>query len=354
MRNIKKKKILVICKLNDQVADHFLMPMLLCNAVESIDLVRHKKLSYTHPKLVSYIYPRNRNIVRSYLNLFKKTKGILKNNSYDAIVIFNPIPYLLIISVADWFSTPTVTSFIGEDYNWYVKRKYFGYLFRKLLKKCKAITVFGEYAKNDLIEYKISVPIWLLPHSIDVSKYLPNLSQSNKITDVLFIGYLTKRKRVIVLINAIKRLIHQYPEIQTSIVGKGPESARLERAVNKLGLSHNIKFYGFVEDSSEHRANAKVFVTLGSMEGVPFSIVEAICTGLPIVASNVGATSSIVKNNVNGILLSTVTPKTVSESIQFMIQNEKRRMAYANNSSNMSKSFSYENAVSVWSAILST
>ncbi|MEE9442382.1 MAG: glycosyltransferase [candidate division Zixibacteria bacterium] len=105
------------------------------------------------------------------------------------------------------------------------------------------------------------------------------------------------------LIKAFKQVSQKFPRARLLIIGSGPLKNDLEMQVDDLNLKEKIVFMGDRQDVPR-LLNAMDFTTLSSLsEGVSLTILEAMASGLPVVATAVGGNSSIIKSGLNGILV---------------------------------------------------
>ena len=120
--------------------------------------------------------------------------------------------------------------------------------------------------------------------------------------DVLYLGRLTSSKGVDVLLQALASL----PEVTAVIAGDGPDRAELEALAVGLGLTHRVRFAGWVgaELAASLLWSSRV-LALPSLWDEPFGIVglEALGAGLPVVASAVGGIPSWLEDGVTGLLV---------------------------------------------------
>ncbi len=112
---------------------------------------------------------------------------------------------------------------------------------------------------------------------------------------VLFVHHLSRRKGA----EHIPHLLNQWqsdPAVLFVVVGSGPMEASIQSEVEELGLSHMIRLEGGVpnQDIPTYFALADVFLMPSEEEGVPHALLEAMASGLPFVASNVGGVREIV------------------------------------------------------------
>ena len=113
-------------------------------------------------------------------------------------------------------------------------------------------------------------------------------------------------KRVELLAESIKLLAQKYKVLWTHI-GDGSRFKELQKFIINNGLSEYVVLKGSMKNSDimdlYKEKHFDVFVNVSSSEGLPVSIMEASSFGIPIVATDVGGTSEIVLNSINGTLI---------------------------------------------------
>lgn len=79
----------------------------------------------------------------------------------------------------------------------------------------------------------------------------------------------------------------------------------IKNSACRMGLNNSVRFPGFLEKSSKIRefSNADIYLNTNKIDNMPVSVVEACAMGLPVVATNVGGISNLLKNGVNGLLV---------------------------------------------------
>jgi glycosyltransferase involved in cell wall biosynthesis len=87
------------------------------------------------------------------------------------------------------------------------------------------------------------------------------------------------------------------------LVGDGPLRKEIENKAKTMGLSHRVIFFGNQKDVSTILADTQIFVLISKWEGLPLSILEAMRSGLPVIASNVGGISELIQEGENGFLI---------------------------------------------------
>jgi glycosyltransferase involved in cell wall biosynthesis len=140
---------------------------------------------------------------------------------------------------------------------------------------------------------------------------------------VFGIGRLVHEKGFHVLIEAIPRVLSEFPNTQFVIAGRGPEGPNLMHRADSLDVANHVCFPGFVSDSERdclfHIASCAVFPSLYE----PFGVValEAMAAGCPVVVSEVGGLREVVSHGQTGITVYPNDPQSVAWGILENLRN---------------------------------
>ncbi len=119
---------------------------------------------------------------------------------------------------------------------------------------------------------------------------------------LIFVGRLAAVKGLPILIEAFARVKAHHPDAHLSIVGDGPERKPAEARVARLGIADAVTFHGY--QSSDEVAGllsrSDVMVLPSFAEGVPVVLMEAMASGLPVIASRVAGVQELVEDGVSG------------------------------------------------------
>jgi glycosyltransferase involved in cell wall biosynthesis len=143
----------------------------------------------------------------------------------------------------------------------------------------------GERLRSEM-NFKRSTP--LVRNGVDMAA-IKRVHAKTTHVDVMYAGRLIEHKNVDMLLQALAKLKLTSPDITCAIFGDGPERSKLEALSQKLGLTNNVKFYGFLKDHSQvyaYMKAARVFVLPSTREGFGISVIEANACGLPVVTMN--------------------------------------------------------------------
>ncbi len=149
--------------------------------------------------------------------------------------------------------------------------------------------------------------------------------------DVAFIsmGDLIERKNYDTAIRAIAEANN--PTLQYFICGKGPEEENLKSLAESLGVSEQIHFLGFRSDIKELLTAVDVFLFTSKQEGLPRSMMEAMASGLPCVASEIRGNTDLLEGTDGGYLCKTTDVPTYAEAINLLANNRALREAMGRN-----------------------
>jgi glycosyltransferase involved in cell wall biosynthesis len=166
----------------------------------------------------------------------------------------------------------------------------------------------------------------VIADGIDVSVFVPrretSLRQELSIRDgemlVGAVGNLRPAKAYHVLLRAAALLRRQSPVYRFVVVGDA-EGALYEELLtlrDQLGLGSTVTFTGFKDCVHDVMKNFDCYLSTSSSEGFSLSVVQAMASGVPVVATKSGGPEEIITDGVNGLLVDTDSPEQVAQAIQ--------------------------------------
>ncbi len=125
------------------------------------------------------------------------------------------------------------------------------------------------------------------------------------------------------------------------IIGGDGEIEKLRNKIHEFEISHIVNFIGWVsgEEKVKLLTESDVFLLPSYYEGLPISILEAMSYNMPIIATDVGGIPTIVKGNINGILIKPGDQISLFKAMKYFIDNTKEIYNYGQNSYTMVKDF---------------
>ena len=139
----------------------------------------------------------------------------------------------------------------------------------------------------------------------------------------LYVGRLSPEKNLEVL-GAIS---DQHPRLRLALVGDGPARAKLERRF----AGRPVQFLGFLrgEELAAAFASADLFVMPSTTETLGFVVLEAMSSGLPVVAARAGGIPDLVEDGVNGLLYDPAEPASAAKAVAELLAHPGRRLDLA-------------------------
>ena len=359
--------VLVIVRLSNAKARDHIMPLIEADHIGHVTLVRHAPVDIQSGKLTQHIHNSGLDdgtgkmrLLSSLKNLwlcfFNGLKIARSRSQPEMVIAFNFVPYGLIAwSVARLARIKVTVGLIGTDFNLRLKAGFFAPFFRVILRNCDSITIFSEEAKRALMKDGIAEEVvFILPHAIDTDLYSPDLS-SDTVADLIYVGYLRQLKRVDRILLVMKHILEVESETLLWIVGDGPARSELEQLAQDLDIAKSVNFIGWSTVPVEYLRKARVFISLSDYEGLPMSTIEALCTGLPVVVSNVGALGTLIDDGINGYLVTpSEDPSQAADRILRILTDPTKYQQMRSAALVVRESYTYHHASSTWESVVAS
>lgn len=148
--------------------------------------------------------------------------------------------------------------------------------------------------------------------------------------NVLCVGRLSREKGITVLLEAIAHIAPQLPRVRYTIVGRRHNTLpdeQLNARIAATGVQENIALVGHVawRELTAWYARAALFVQPSFYETFGIACLEAMCFGLPVVATRVGGVPEVVEDGVTGILVPPNDPQALAEAILSLLRDPEQR-----------------------------
>lgn len=128
-----------------------------------------------------------------------------------------------------------------------------------------------------------------------------------------------------VLIRAYKEIASAFPETILALFGEGEERTTLETLVRESGLEGRVKFFGHVKDGASYLTAFDILVQPSRSEALAYSVLEAGCAKLPVVATKVGGIPEVVKDGESGLLVPPNDALQLRAALIRLLQNDALR-----------------------------
>lgn len=257
-------------------------------------------------------------LYRKLTNIFRQEKpDVIHTHLYSSEYVF-PVATLLGIRVVH-----TVHSIATKEQA-FLSRKFNKIFFNQF--GIIPVALSENVQKTIIDEYRIDekkVPIVF--NGIDLSRCLVktdyNVCDNFKI---LHIGRFCDVKNHIGLVKAFKLFHNKYGNSELWLIGDGVKLNEIKEFVKSSNLFSSVRFLGAQDNVYTYLHDADIFTLPSIYEGIPMSLIEAMGSGLPIVATSVGGIPNMLDDN--SALLVSVNPIEISMAFErYLLDDEMRK-----------------------------
>lgn len=228
-------------------------------------------------------------------------------------------------------------------------RTLIGYVFRHV----DIICVISKSLIGDIRDYGINTKkIKVIPNGVDTDKFKPRdkgklrglLELPRDKTIMLAVCVLTKEKGVYYLLEAFSQLEKRDKNVLLIIVGAGPERENIRRFIIENGMHQSVKLTGPVsrKEINHWISSADVLVSASLAETGPNIVLEAMSSGLPVIATDVGICPDVIKEGINGYLVPIKKPGEIYKKMLRLRRDGLREEIGKNARETILKDFGWE------------
>jgi len=305
-----------------------------------------------------------------FISAFLKLSYIVKRYDIDIIHAHWVIPNGFIASLVGIITQkPVYLSLHGSDIFFALKNRWLGLLARWTFKHIQGATTCSPELYQGAIKLGATASqLYLLPWGADPEQFSENPKGAEEVRKkynlnskhmvLMGIGRLVGKKGFSYLIEAVAHLLHNYDNIRLMLVGDGPEYSKLRNIAQQMKISDKVIFTGMVswDQIPKYLAASDIFVMpsihdKGNVDGLPTVILEAMAAGKPIIASDVGGISMVLKNGENGYLIAEKDVVALAEAITKILQLDQLEVLGKRNRKLIKEQFNWMNVARSFEAI---
>lgn len=182
--------------------------------------------------------------------------------------------------------------------------------------------------------------VTMIPNGIDAERFRPsNDEQREKARSELGfpagafviggVGRLVSQKNFLLFLKIASNILKQYPEVRFAIAGTGPLDSILRAEAENLGISSRIVFLGHVSNRQSLYHALDALMITSDFEGTPMTLLEAMASGVPVVASAVDGISEVCSDGVDSLLARPGDLISFEQSLSRIIRDQALRDDFA-------------------------
>ncbi|MDX1695797.1 MAG: glycosyltransferase family 4 protein, partial [Ketobacteraceae bacterium] len=138
---------------------------------------------------------------------------------------------------------------------------------------------------------------------------------------ILFAGRLSEEKAPLLFVDAIAELVKTDPDTVGVIAGDGPQAEEVQQAISRKHLQDKIICLGFISNMDQLLPAVDVVMLTSVTEGVPMTMLEAMASGVPVVAAAVGGIPGVIQDASNGLLVHSRRPEDFAAACQRLLSD---------------------------------
>jgi glycosyltransferase involved in cell wall biosynthesis len=138
------------------------------------------------------------------------------------------------------------------------------------------------------------------------------------------VGRLSEEKGWEYLIEALSLLVDKDVHYKAVIIGDGDRRNLIERKTQELGLTGHILLTGYKKEACDYLPLFDVFVLPSLTEGLPITLLEAMQSERPVVATNVGGVQRVLGNGECGVIVKPGDPHGLADAVSFVREGPER------------------------------
>lgn len=260
--------------------------------------------------------------IKNFLSRCKKLRNIWGKRSPDIILSFigknnfmalltapKDIPVVVSVRAIPWMEYPT-------RFMRMVAYVLYGKASAVILQTRNQDMYFSKRAKSKSV---------VLKNPID-GRFLEKPYEGEREHTIVSVGRVDENKNHRMIIDAFAPLAKDFPDWKVIIYGEGELRQELLRYVDSIGLSAQIELPGNVPDIPEKIKKASVFILSSNTEGIPNSLIEAMCLGLVPVSTDCtcGGMDELIQDGVNGYIIPVGDTAKMQDALQKLIGDLQR------------------------------
>lgn len=201
--------------------------------------------------------------------------------------------------------------------------KWKGKLMNDVYDSAEVVIAVGSALKNTLEQHYTKNKVVVIPNSVNTQLFTPGAVNKKRPFTLISVGSLIPAKGFDLLIKAFANCLKNWPGLNLIIVGEGQEKGRLNRLAEHLGVAKAIRFPGQCtqQEVALLLKQAHVLVHPSHFETFGIVLIEALATGIPVIATACGGPEDILTKPYLGYLVPPYNPKKLEEAICRILRN---------------------------------
>jgi len=295
------------------------------HTVVRIPAIRFSKHKCTVPEMISYI-----------LSAFTHAPRLVREFEPDVVWAVNGIPSgPIALELMKLLGVPYLVLLRDGEVPGFLKEKLALYhtltmpLTKAIWRNASFVVANSRGLRDLALRTTPGLEIKVVPNGVDTRKFHPPKFRGPDVpVRILFLGRLSPQKGVEYLLRAVANLPADIRgSVHLVIVGDGPERRRLEQLAARLSVDNVTEFRGWAdrEEVPQLYRAADIYALPSLYEGMPNTLLEAMASGLAVVATDVAGSEELVRSGDNGLLVPPRDPAALTAALEQLISSPELR-----------------------------
>lgn len=255
------------------------------------------------------------------LSLVRRLRAFCKAESIDVFhasgtkAVFHALPAVM------GLKTHCVSTVHGWLFRRELKEQLYGVIERFVLRRCSRVIVLSRYYQHLLLEQRIlSERLVRIPTGIEMTPAKEKRSSDSLEIKVGFAGRMSEEKQPEIMLELAEKSKTWSLPIKFYLAGDGHLLDALKKDVDRLNLNEVVEFVGYVP-SETFLPKLDVLINCSKIENLPYSLLEAMRLGIPVIAFDVGGVEDLVENGETGFLIPAGDVNEMAEKLKTLISD---------------------------------
>ena len=229
-----------------------------------------------------------------------------------------------------------------------ISNRVFSFLFKKTIEHADKVIVPDEEVKKELSNHISSSKIEKINYGVDLSvyrKYTYEADENNY--DIVFAGSAIERKGVKYLLEAIPLIKKHFPEVKLHLRTAGYKVGEYKKIIKEFGIGENVVFHGRLElnEYLELLSKSRLLCLPTLSEGYGWTILDAMCLGVPVVTTTECRCNELFKNGEIGLQVEPGASEKLAEAILKLFNDFELCKKFSENGLRKREEFDYEKII---------
>jgi len=230
----------------------------------------------------------------------------------------------------DTFGIPYVVSLRGGDvpgfrpYDFWLYHRIAVPLLRLIWREASAVVANSSGLRELAKAFDSTIDIAVVANGVDADGFSPE-ARSWSPSRILSVGRIVHQKGLDIALAALSGL--KDLEWEWRLAGVGPQLPALTKAVEERDLQNRVRFLGWLDMGALRReyASANLFLFPSRHEGMPNAVLEAMASGLPVIATRIAGNEELVAEGETGLLVPDESVDALREALKALLADGERR-----------------------------